>query len=201
MINPITNLTIHPSESSLVIDWNASSSPGITHYSLIFSLDSFATSGNDSPNFSNSQHTLIDPNITSYRLDGLTDQTNYYIAITAETQTEKSPEVTASAKSGYISQKYGQVKYGRALYGKDLVPVAPTNVKVIKTGREKLLVTWENPKSGQIVDVDYCHVWRSKNSEPYDIIATLSSSSSSYQDTNIQPGNSYSYKITLLDWS
>ena len=39
MINPIQNLKLHPSEQSLVIDWTESSSPGVTHYSLVFSTD------------------------------------------------------------------------------------------------------------------------------------------------------------------
>jgi hypothetical protein len=200
MINPITNLKIQPSEQSLVIDWDASTSPSITKYALAFSTDNFSTFGNNAPNFNNSEYTEVNADITAYRLTSLTNSTTYYVSIIAKTATEQSNQVISSAIPGRVAQKYGQVKYGRAFYRYDTIPDAPVNVQVSISGKRKLTLNWQLPNTGQYIDIDNIHIWRQKNSEPFNIIATVAASATSYIDTNIQTGNYYNYKVTTIDW-
>lgn len=199
-VNPIANLDINPSSSTFMIDWDASTTPGIASQELWVSTDNFSTSGSNSPNFNNGTPINLSSEITSYSLGGLTDGDDYFVAVIAKTSTESSDAVSVSGIPGDNPQVYGVIYYGSGIYNLDLIPESVDNLAIEQISNKKYKLTWTAPVSGQLFDITGYRIWRAKDGGNPDIIATVPASGNlEYIDRIPSIGANYAWRITTLD--
>ena len=83
-----------------------------------------------------------------------------------------------------------------------MIPFPPIDIKAkAGAGGKEITLTWQNdPRITQATEISHYRIYRKTNSaSTFSHIATVTASSQSYKDTNLNSGNSYVYSISSVN--
>jgi len=83
-------------------------------------------------------------------------------------------------------------------YYTDPAPLPPWRVAVGSISADTLLLTWDAVDEDDITAI---RIYRAIDTQPFELFATLPPNSGSYFDSDIDPGITYNYKLTCVDFA
>ncbi|OGC93464.1 MAG: hypothetical protein A2W25_05615 [candidate division Zixibacteria bacterium RBG_16_53_22] len=83
-------------------------------------------------------------------------------------------------------------------YYSDPAPSPPWRATVTSINADQLYLAWDNIDEE---DVTVVRIYRALNSQPYQLFETLPPSQAFYLDNDIDPGTTYRYKLTCVDFA
>lgn len=119
------------------------------------------------------------PNVTTFHLTGLAQETSYNISVVAF----RSGAESAAAHGGFITQQNPADP-----------PHGPEHIAVMSWGHNTLRVLWDDHSNNE----DGFEVERAAASTPFVRIATTAADVPEYEDTGLTAGTTYTYRVRAV---
>jgi len=183
----VTDLTAYPGsiiEGEIKLIWTAPGDEGTigtaTGYILRMSqLEISAENWSSADNIGNIPAPSLSATKEQLTLTGLIPGTVYYYALMVYDEQENISEISNSPGACAL----------------DLIPEPPQNPAIIR-GKVEAMVSW--PANNE-KDINHYNIYRSLKGYAGDYTLMFSTGSTTYLDSDLLQGNTYSYKITAVD--